>query len=238
MRAIAALALAACGHATAPAEPPRAATIDASPPLHLTTVIDPDEELEKILPSHDPKYAKLSSATAIAKSALPAGPLPGAPALVVTRVPDPARCGNEDVIVRVDRSLPPPDPDFARAMTTPTPILATLYDLPLWMLLARARSDAAFSAAKLASTTASGQARIEAEARVILIERHITDAMLHMRPPVVPPPGAASTAFCEAIAGNMSFTVHGADDDARICHDDIAAQQVGTGWWDAICTPP
>jgi hypothetical protein len=231
------LSLAACGHATAPAAPHRAPPSDARPPSQVTTV-DPDEELAKILPSHDPKYAPLPLTTSIAHSTLPAGVVPGAPALMMDRISDLNRCGAEDVIVRVDRSLPAPDRDFTRAMTVPTPTLVTLYDVRLWMLMANARAQPGLDDAKQHAASSSGQARIEAEARAILIERHYDDAFIHLRPPIVRPTGVLPAATCESLAHALSDSVHAADDDARACHDDIVAQHVGPGWWDAVCTAP
>src|SRR5438270_5233932 len=107
---------AACGHAVAPPPPRAAPTPDAA--LLSAATADAEPSLDSLLPTASlPK----TYADAMAHVHPITGPVPGEPALTVTRTPDPTRCGGEDVVVTRDRKVAVVDPLLVTAIELDAP---------------------------------------------------------------------------------------------------------------------
>jgi hypothetical protein len=246
------IGLAACGHATPPAEPEPhaehavvARVIDAGVRDAGKPDASQDEELKALLPSNDPANAPLTMKTALPRIVIAAGPVPGAPALVVERTPDPTHCGGEDVVVRFDRGVPPAlDPALVVAMTIATSKPNTWAELRAWVDDAGRRAHDATDLFDQRIAAASGLPRVEAEARRVLVMRHYYDAFLHQRPlssvAVARTPGGPPSIvpFCDQLAKNVTSGIRDLEEAAAKCRADAANIGVGPGWWDVACAVP
>jgi hypothetical protein len=122
---------------------------------------------------------------------------------------------------------------MAAAMTIVAPAPLTVADLRQWRREAYARMKDAFDRLGKIIASSTGQARVEALARKVLVERRYESALLHMRP--MP---AWGTAFCEPIARHTSAEIHFTESSAETCRAEASAAHLGTGWWDVACAAP
>jgi hypothetical protein len=236
MRGAWVLIVVACGRAPRANAPMRGEVAPRAVAAVPPAARSPDEELAAVLPLHDPSYAPFDLKTAVAHVALSAGPVPGAPELDIVRIAVSGRCGGERVITLLVGAPGPAGADFANAMIAHSPTPQRIEELRDWSRDAIQRARPAFDRLKQLVDTSSGRARVEASARLVLIERHYVDAFLHMSvPPIAGQPVSTWPSFCEAMANQLSPSIHDADDRAAACRKDAADAKLGPGWWDEAC---
>ena len=223
------LAICACGHASAPTPASRAI---ARGPLRGPTDAGPPDAFEPdpLLPAN---MQPLTYTEAAQHVATPDGPMPGVPSIAILRMPDPTRCGGEAVLtVFAPGSSAEPLLALGLAMSSPAP--ATLADARAWLTSVTDRARRAYAFYKQRSDSTIGLDHVEAEARLVQLERHRIDAVLHERPWRA----IAQQGFCDVSARAFSTDVHDADDLAATCRSDAAALGITSGWILDACRAP
>lgn len=222
MRAVgvAIISCVACGHATPapPAPTPaRVVVVDAGAPY-----VDPDRELASLLADTERKGGVFKTyAEAMAHLRPTRGPVPGEPRLTIGTVPDPTRCGGEDVIVTVDPKVPPNEPAVIPALAQPTPIGSTLAEIEVWWIHSRV-------VARVAVAYEDGKPGVEAAARRALVIARWLDVLLH------DPFGRVD---CDGAQSPLSGLFVDLDEARKKCRKAAADAGLTTGWWVAVCAP-
>lgn len=194
----------------------------------------------------------------LAVAAPVAGPVPGAPDLLVTIKVDGAVCGGQgyQVIQRKRRGVPPAAVDFARAMTLafprdlaidpgdPEKSAAAMRRFATWVTDAtKVMKVARERYLKIASDKAAApEARVVAAARIAQLERHFATLLVTAAIPPKLTMGADARdtiiAFCATMGEQGAPLAREADEAASMCGRLAADAHLAPGWWDAVCTAP